>query len=284
MARVQTIKHPDATYELQFLTPQQLRDHPSLSDIASFINDSFAQHHQDLIPLAANGTPGQPRVRHPTELPDELSPHGRCCVIFTTENDDDDDVEQGTTSTNGDLSSLNSTGKNKLGIPVACAAVKPWVPHLEQWNIYDGDFVDNDNSTTTNINNSGSQPRRPEGQEQEQEESTIREWEVTAVAVRQGKTYARKGLVPLCLAELERDLCRRFWSYIKPSSSSAPTTKTAPDSMRELTVWARTIREINGGYWGRRGFEEVAVVRCKRGTLSSVREFDIASLKRTIVL
>lgn len=242
------------------------------------------------------------RVVHPNDLPDELTQHGRCCVIFTAGSTDNDAMQFSQTNTDAEFTT--STGvKRQSGIPVACAAVKPWKPTLERFNIFEDDFVDNAddgchgngyNHTNTTTNNH-SQPLPPNHHHQtlEQDESFIREWEVTAVAVRRDKAYARRGLVPLCLAELERDLRLRFHSEsddsddlntnTSSSSSTSSTRASTPEDKRNtLTLYARTIREINGGYWERRGFAEVAAVKCKKGTLNAVREFHVASLKKMI--
>ncbi|KAE8146599.1 hypothetical protein BDV25DRAFT_143526 [Aspergillus avenaceus] len=230
------------SYEMQLLSPSQLLQHPQLQSICSVINDAYITHFQSLVPAS-----GATRVKHPSELVSELHPSGACCVIFALQ------------STGRDVESYSES------FPVAFAAIKPYQVEFEHFAI--GERVTTDTETEL-------KPER-------HEDGAQLDWELTAVAVHQDKSYAKKGLVTRCIVELERYVCSAV-----SSSFGGKSTKGVDNVGRtsEVVIWVRTIQEMNGTYWARKGYKASAVYHCSKGVLGAFDDFHLITLVKRLAI
>lgn len=173
-----------------------------------------------------------PRYFSDAQIVEELGQHGRCCIIFACE-----DTE--------------SAGRQK--VPVVVASIKPydvalnfkalgkepegWAKHLEQPSLQD-----------------------------------IKDWELSAVAVKQDPKYLGRGLAMLAVKRLEDAVLQQC----RLSSNGEENIK--------LTIWSRTIKECNNGYWERRGFGHFSEVLYETGTFGSIKPFLFETLCKDIRL
>lgn len=102
----------------------------------------------------------------------------------------------------------------------------------------------------------------------ETELKDIKDWELSAVAVKWDPKYLKRGLAGICVKALEDDLIKRL-------------QHVTSDEVK-VTVWCRTAKDVNLNYWKKRGFEEVSEVLLPKGTYYSTRAFIFATLKKII--
>ena len=225
--------------ELQLLSPCQLQEHPFLEDIISLVNNAYVMHFQGLIPGL-----GAIRVKQTADLVNELTPSGVCCAMFALRGAEADAKDM-----------------HVEKWPVAAANIKPYSPVFEHFPV--GSHI----STNTDMGG------RLEGQSGL--EGIQLDWEVTAVAVRQDKCYVGRGFAAACIAELERYIYSKAASAIR---KLPPSEIGCMELLPQMTIWARTIQEINGSYWTAKGYKEHTVYRCPKGLMGAVDDFHLTCL------
>jgi hypothetical protein len=171
-----------------------------------------------------------PRYFSDTQIVEELGQHGRCCIVFAYE-----DTEHGV----------------RQKIPLAVASIKPYDVAYNFKALGKG---------------GGDGPKHPD----ELPLSDIKDWELSAVAVKQDLKYLKRGFAKMTIKRLEDDILRRC--------------RAATDGQKDikLTIWVRTVKKVNNGYWARRGFMHFHEELFEAGTFQSTKPFVFETLSKEI--
>lgn len=96
------------------------------------------------------------------------------------------------------------------------------------------------------------------------------DYELGLVAVKPGANYRKRGIADSLVKACERELVRRL--------------TLQGSKRRSIKIMIKTIREVSGPYWLKKGFKTVGVQRCPQGTWGSVEEFTLWALMRELAI